>query len=155
MSSISDTSMVYDFSRLGTLKAQAAKDQADNEAIEQTAQQFEAMFIQMVMKSMRATIPEGGLLDSNQTKTFEQLLDQQFAMAMSDRRSTGISQMIEQFIRRSTGSIDSDAKEKNFPLQTVKKEPLPLIRESDNIPVSEDTTGNFLLRRQIMTLGGG
>lgn len=154
MNSISDTAMVYDFSGLGTLKAQASRDREDNEAIQKTAQQFEAMFLQMMMKSMRATVPDGGLIDSSQTETFEQLLDQQFAMTMSDRRSTGLSQMIEEYIRRAHGSSDQTSGEKKFSLDGSSQNPLPLINKSDGFKISEQTTEQFLLNQRNMTLGG-
>ncbi len=154
MNSISDTSMVYDFSGLGTLKAQASRDGEDKEAIQKTAQQFEAMFLQMMMKSMRATIPDGGLIDSSQTETFEQLLDQQFAMTMSNRRSTGISQMIEEFISRAHGSSDVTNSEKKFSLEGNSKNPLPLINQSVEFKISEETTEKFLLNQRNMSLGG-
>jgi len=154
MNSLPDTSMVYDFSGLGTLKAKASRDREDKEAIQKTAQQFEAMFLQMMMKSMRATIPDGGLIDSSQTETFEQLLDQQFAMTMSNRRSTGISQMIEEFISRAHRSSDETDGAKKFSLEGSSRNALPLVDESVKFKISEETTEKYLLNQRNMKLGG-
>ena len=57
MTSEADIKTTYDFSGLGALKARAARDRTDEKTIEKTASQFEAMFLQMMMKSMRATVP--------------------------------------------------------------------------------------------------
>ena len=114
MNTVSDPKTSYDFTGLGALKAQAARDRGDDDAIKKTADQFEAMFLQMMMKSMRATIQKGGLLESGGTETFEQMLDQQFAMSMAGRRSTGLSQMVEDFIRRSQGVSSEEPSNNNF-----------------------------------------
>ena len=58
----------YDFAGLGELKARAASDRSDDAAIKKAAQQFEAMFLQMMMKSMRATVEKGGLFDSQASR---------------------------------------------------------------------------------------
>ena len=62
----------------------------------------------MMLKSMRDSTPKGGLFNSQATETFEQMYDQQILMAMSERGSTGLAQMIEEFIRRSQGAIDTN-----------------------------------------------
>ncbi|HEU4376185.1 MAG TPA: rod-binding protein, partial [Telluria sp.] len=60
---------------LGELK-QSAKAGAP-EALKSAATQFEAMFINMMMKSMRDATPQDGMLDNQQTKMFTSMLDQQ------------------------------------------------------------------------------
>lgn len=156
MVSVSDPKMSYDFAGLGALKADAVRDRSDEATIKKTAQQFEAMFLQMMMKSMRATVQKGGLFDSSETETFEQMLDQQFALAMAGRRSTGLSQMIERFITESQGDRSAtDTIQKKFSLRAEDKTALPLVKKSTGIPLSEGTTETFLLNRQRMTVGGG
>ena len=105
----------YDFAGLGELKAKAANDASNDAAIKKSAQQFEAMFLQMMMKSMRATIEKGGLFESQASETFEQMYDQQIVMAMSERGSTGLAQMVERFIRQSQGQgQDHENNDQNF-----------------------------------------
>lgn len=154
MSLEADVKSTYDFRGLGELRAQAARDQTDEATIQKTASQFEAMFLQMMMKSMRATIPDGGLLNSSGTETFEQMLDQQVAMAMAGRRSTGLSQMVENFIRQSQNPSLDDNRSRSFSLETNPSSPLPLIKESDGLPISKGTTQQFLLNRSRLGLGG-
>jgi len=51
-----------DFEGLANLRSQAQRDQKS--AINETAQQFEALFIQMMLAEMRKSIPKEGLFDS-------------------------------------------------------------------------------------------
>jgi len=154
MTSEADIKTTYDFSGLGALKARAARDRTDEKTIEKTASQFEAMFLQMMMKSMRATVPAGGLLESSGTKTFEQMLDQQFAMSMAGRRSTGLSQMVENFIRQSQTQSNHSEVQQSFSLESKKSSPLRLVNESDGLPIPEGMTQQFLLNRSRLGLGG-
>ena len=153
MTSVSDPRTSYDFSGLGALKAQAARDRTDDEAITKTAKQFEAMFLQMMLKSMREAVPKGGLFDSDETETFEQMLDQQFALAMAERGSTGLSQMVEDFIRRSQGTASTENSPEKFLLDPQAIDTLPLVNESTKFKISEGTTQNFLLNRTRYAIG--
>jgi len=146
MNTVSDPKTSYDFTGLGALKAQAARDRDDDDAIKKTADQFEAMFLQMMMKSMRATIQKGGLLESGGTETFEQMLDQQFAMSMAGRRSTGLSQMVEDFIHRSQGVSSEEPVKNNFSLDPESQDPLPLVNESDPFKIPEDSAQKFFIK---------
>jgi flagellar protein FlgJ len=111
------------------------------------------MFLQMMLKSMREAVPKGGLFDSGETETFEQMLDQQFALAMAERGSTGLSQMVEDFIRRSQGSASAGNSPEKFLLDRETRDPLPLVNESTKFKISEGTTQNFLLNRTRYAIG--
>ena len=154
MSTEADIKTTYDFTGLGELRAQAARDQTDDATVKKTASQFEAMFLQMMLKSMRATVPDGGLLNSSGTETFEQMLDQHVAMAMAGRRSTGLSQMVENFIRQSQSQSVDETVEQSFLLEKNPSPSLPLIKESDSFRIPEGNTQQFLLNRSRFGLGG-
>ena len=62
MSVVSDPQTSYDFSALGALKASAVRDRSNDETIKETAAQFEAMFLQMILKSMKTRCPSGWLV---------------------------------------------------------------------------------------------
>ncbi|MDB4021920.1 rod-binding protein [Litorivicinus sp.] len=144
MSLVEGPATAFDFAALGELKAQAARDGSDDAAIKKAAQQFESMFLQMMLKSMRAAIPDGGLLESKATKTFEQMYDQQIVMAMSEKSTTGVAQMIESFIRR-TQAEPEDGSKQPFLLDQKSKAALNLNGKSDFLPISEGITKDFLL----------
>lgn len=59
------------------------------------AQQFEAMFLQMMLKSMRDAVPQGGMLDSEQSRFYTGMLDQQLAQNLSKEGSLGLAKMME------------------------------------------------------------
>ncbi|MDQ7988063.1 MAG: flagellar assembly peptidoglycan hydrolase FlgJ [Candidatus Dactylopiibacterium sp.] len=59
------------------------------------AQQFEALFLQIVMKSMRDTIPKDGAFDSENTRFFQSLADQQLVMQMAQKGGIGLAAVIE------------------------------------------------------------
>jgi len=153
MNEISGPKSSYDFAGLSELKAKAASNGQDDAAIKKAAQQFEAMFLQMMMKSMRATVEKGGLFDSQASETFEQMYDQQIVMAMSERGSTGLAQMVEKFIRQSHGQTDELGGQK-FLLDTKKSDGFPLTEESDAFKLPEGATQQFLLNRNRFLLRG-
>lgn len=143
----------YDFAGLGELKAKAASNGQDDAAIKKAAQQFEAMFLQMMMKSMRATVEKGGLFESQASETFEQMYDQQIVMAMSERGSTGLAQMVEKFIRQSH-SATKDFGDQKFLLDGQKRDALPLVDQSDAFRLPEGATQQFLLNQSRFLLRG-
>jgi flagellar protein FlgJ len=55
------------------------------EGMKQASKQFEVMFMQMVLKSMREATPSDGMLGSQQEKTYTSMLDQQLAQNLSGR----------------------------------------------------------------------
>lgn len=68
------------------------------------AQQFEAMFMQMVMKSMRDAAPQDGLMNSEQSRFYTSMLDQQLALNMASGKGMGFARMIEQQLGRNLAS---------------------------------------------------
>jgi len=59
---------------------------APQEGLRQVSRQFEALFMHMVIKSMRASVPQGGgLFDSQSQRLYTELLDQQWAQSLSGR----------------------------------------------------------------------
>lgn len=72
-----------DMQGLQRLKHTARQD--PSAGLQDAAQQFEALFVQMMLKSMRDAIPTTGLLDSQQTEFYQSLLDQQWAQTMAGR----------------------------------------------------------------------
>ncbi|RCV90942.1 flagellar assembly peptidoglycan hydrolase FlgJ [Billgrantia montanilacus] len=83
--SIQDFSSQFalDVQGLERLKQTARNDEAAG--LKGAAQQFEALFLQMMLKSMRDATPTTGLLDSEQTEFYQSMLDQQWAQTMAGR----------------------------------------------------------------------
>jgi flagellar protein FlgJ len=86
------TGSYLDFGGLGKLKGQARTDA--KAATRETAQQFEAMFLQMMMKTMRDAMPKSDLVESPGKETFEGMFDKEVSMAMANRNSLGLADML-------------------------------------------------------------
>jgi len=63
---------------------QAAR-QNSPEALKASTKQFEALFMNMMLKSMRDATPKDGMLDSEQTKMYTSMFDQQISQNMASR----------------------------------------------------------------------
>jgi len=81
-----------DFEGLGQLKGQARTDSKG--ALRQTAQQFEALFLQMTMKSMRDSVVKSDLIESNTSDQFESMFDKEVSVQLSKRNSMGLADML-------------------------------------------------------------
>ncbi len=85
---------------LSNLKLQATT--GSPEAIKGVAKQFEALFLQMMLKSMRDTQSGDGLFDSEQGKMYMDLFDKQIALEMSEKGSFGMAQLIQRQLTQMT-----------------------------------------------------
>ena len=83
---------VLDLNASADLRAKIKQD--PQAGLKQAAQQFEGMLLQMMLKSMRDATPQDGLLNSDQTRFFSSLHDQQLAQNLAGR--LGFAKLIEQ-----------------------------------------------------------
>jgi len=134
MNSAAAVPSIFDMQSLAALK-KGAKD-ADPKSLKAAAQQFEALFLQMVLKSMRDATPREGLFDSEQSRLYESLLDQQLAQVMSTRGSTGLAAMIERQLARNGDNVIN-------PLGN-----LPLVPEVRGLPLDRQTPEGLPLPRR-------
>ena len=80
------------------------------EGMRQASRQFEVMFMQMMLKSMRDATPTEGLLGSSQEKTYTAMLDQQLSQNLSGRgRGLGLADAMYKQLSRSMGSEVANA----------------------------------------------
>jgi Rod binding domain-containing protein len=107
VNSSSSTNSYLDFDGLGQLKGQARKDAKS--AMRETAQQFEAMFIQMMMKSMRESIVKSELSESSTVDTFEGMFDKEVSLQLSKRNSMGLADMLVKNLEQQQASMTSTA----------------------------------------------
>lgn len=75
--------LAVDAKDLGALRASARQNSP--ESIKAAARQFEALFMNMVMKSMREATPQDDLFGGQQTKMYTSMLDQQISQTLSNR----------------------------------------------------------------------
>ena len=92
-----------DANALASLKAQAKT--APDAALGKAAGQFEALFLQLLMKQMREALPQDGPLTSDTTRTYTAMFDQQLAQQLSNQ-GVGLKKIIEKQLARHLGAPD-------------------------------------------------
>ena len=141
-----------DMGALADLRGRARAN--PNEAVEEVAQQFEALFIQMMLKSMRDAVEDGGLFGSDQLDTYQQMADQQTALDMASKGGIGLAEALVSQLSRHQGIEQPDIKEpstlnaKNFSLVTdaATSEAFPLMpREPAAISIYRDVAKSLPL----------
>lgn len=96
---------VLDVKAAGDLRSKLKQDPQGG--LKQAAQQFEGMLLQMMLKSMRDATPQDGVLDSDQTRFFTSIMDQQLAQNLSAQGKLGFAKMIEKQLGRGMGATDA------------------------------------------------
>lgn len=81
-----------DFTQFTTLRAEATRN--PNEALEEVAAQFESIFLQQMLKSMRDATVKSDLFDSSQMDTYQSMADQQLAVQLSEKGGIGLARMM-------------------------------------------------------------
>lgn len=81
-----------DFQGLAKLRAEARRDTP--EALREVARQFEALFLQQMLKSMREASAGEGLMDNDQSKMYQGMYDQQLSIELSKGRGLGLAETL-------------------------------------------------------------
>lgn len=107
------------------------------------AQQFESLFLQMVLKSMRDATPQDGPFDSEATRMYTSLADQQLAQRLSATGQVGFARMIEQqlgrFVPGPDGTIPLPEAQQQALLRTGPSVTRPVPAALQNLPASNFT----------------
>lgn len=74
-------------------------DASPGAGMKQVATQFDAMFSQMMLKSMRDATPQDGVFDSNTSKLYTSMLDQQLSQQMASRGIGVADALMKQLMR--------------------------------------------------------
>ena len=87
------TGAIYsDFTQFGSLRAEATKN--PNAAVEEVAAQFESLFLQQMLKTMRDATVKSDLMNSDSTDTYQSMADQQLALQLSEQGGIGLARMM-------------------------------------------------------------
>jgi flagellar protein FlgJ len=90
--SAQDANIYTDLNGLEAMRRSA--DAKSPETLRFVAKQFEALFLQMMLKSARDASIEDGLLDSEQTEFYQDLHDKQLAIELAQGKGMGIADML-------------------------------------------------------------
>lgn len=81
-----------DISGLNDLKHQARNDQQT--AIKEVAKQFESLFMNMMLKSMRDASMGDPIFDNNQSMVYRDMFDRQLALSISKGQGMGLAEVL-------------------------------------------------------------
>ena len=128
----------YDLQSLAPLKQAAAQNPEDIETLRQVAEQFESMFMQMVLKSMRAASQGESLFESKQTLFYRDMLDQELSVKLSGNGGLGLADLLVEQLTRSQNPSRPDpfAETRSEPL-ALPESPLATAGESVRIQAAE------------------
>lgn len=93
------SSVTSDTSRLGT-----------RQNLDKAGTQFEAVFTQMMLKSMRATHLADDIFGSKAADTFRDMQDQKFAQSMAEHQPLGIGKALVAFLAKAQASLSAESK---------------------------------------------
>ncbi len=136
----------YDVNSLHSLKAKLSQE--PQQGLRQVAQQLEGVFVQMMLKSMRASLPQDGMLSSDQTRFYTSMYDQQIAQDLS-QKGLGFADMIVKQFSHATHMPSELAGTQPMPLdneilQTLPKQALePVMRRIIPVQQSENPSASF------------
>lgn len=77
--------------------------QEPGKALKAVAQQFEGVFLNMLMKSMRDATPQDGVFDSDQTRFYTEMFDRQLTQKLSSGKGIGLADMMVKQLTRMSG----------------------------------------------------
>lgn len=92
MSTVPATAAYTDFAGLGRLRASARSDPQGN--LRAVAQQFEGLFVQMVLKTMREASLGDSLFDNDQSRLYRDMFDGQISTTLAGSGSVGLTDVI-------------------------------------------------------------
>lgn len=143
-----------DFQGLAGLRGEAARD--PDKAIRKTAEQFEAHFIQQMMKAMRESVEKSDLVDSGNADMYQDLMDKEVSMQMVRRGGMGLADMLEkqmqqqQAMANTQPSADQLKVQQTAPMMPLRPEATGLPAPSAAAPAALplERTGAFELQRR-------
>ena len=137
-SSVAAQQVYHSFEGFEQMRAQARN--GDSEALSGAAKQFESVFVQMMLKAMRDTVPEGGLFESEQSDFYEGMFDQQISLNIANGKGIGLAEVIERQmsgIQGGTPAGHAAEDEQRAPLHVPERSPFAALT-SANRPLALD-----------------
>lgn len=138
---LSSAKFYTEFSGLHKLKLAAKNDSP--QALEEVANQFEAFFLKLMLKQMRDANLGDGIFDSDQSRMYQDMMDQQLALNLSDQRSIGIADSIVRQLQNRINNSESVQELKPLPPRTQFHNTMLKLDTDINISDSKVKKGNF------------
>lgn len=121
-----DAGFFADLSGFAKLKLDAREN--GQAPIKEVASQFEALFVQMVMKSMRDASLGDGAFDNDQSRMYQDMMDSQLSLVLSKGRGLGLSDLI---VKQLGGEVNTTPVSAAAPRSAIgNKQPISSLGES-------------------------
>ena len=72
-----------------------SNNQESNDELKAVAEQFEAIFVEQLLKAARQSNLADGLFDNEEVETYRDMLDKEYAKSIATNTSLGIASAIE------------------------------------------------------------
>ncbi len=102
----SNSSLAIDAKGIESLKQSARQNSPGS--LKAAAKQFEALFMNMIMKSMRDATPQEGVFDNQQTRMYTSMLDQQMSQSMANK-GIGLAEVLIRQLSVNNAATDTAA----------------------------------------------
>ena len=140
-----DTNAWFDMQSLSNLRAQGR--QQSPETVEKVAREFESLFVRMMIKSMRDTSIGDELFDSDASKQYRDMYDQQMAVNISQQGGFGLADVLVRQLLNQGQTTDAAPRtftvKRAFPIGNAQDETrgLPLDGAPRSFPITPAPTG--------------
>ena len=129
---LSDLPMVANGNHLNAIKANVVGENASADGeLREVARQFESLFTHMLLKNMRSASLGEGAMDSEQSRFFRDMFDQQLAGELANGGGLGVADMLVRHL---------DGNSVTAPRRTVRSD-APMASPSKEISAAVDSTG--------------
>ena len=151
-----------DFSGLTQLRAQARQD-PDN-SLREVARQFESIYVQMMLKSMRDASFGDPLFDSTGSEMYRDMFDNQMSQQLTHGKGLGLAEMLVQQLRRQQPDSAVDNPRQTFaapatapsqPLTSPESFKQQLLPHAKAAAAELGTTPDVLLAQAALETGWG
>lgn len=95
-----------------------AAESGDQTALKKACQDFETIFVQMMFKNMRSTVPQDGLLEKSQAESiFEGMLDEEFSKKVAGAGGMGIGDLLFNQLQKKYGPKEDEAEKPSLDIK--------------------------------------
>jgi flagellar protein FlgJ len=138
--------LALDARSLDALRLQAKQN--PEQALKGVSRQFEAVFLQTLLKSMRDATPQDGPMDSEQTRMYTSMLDQQLAQSLS-AKGIGLADFMLRQLRHNRAAAlgaESPAPSAGANAMPADATAVPRTKAGEAESARRRAAGDFLLR---------
>lgn len=121
MDHLAQAQMKTDLSKDNKILNSKMSELTKGKDLKKVSEEFESLFLEIVLRSMRNTVQKSGLIDGgNAEDIYRGLLDVEYAKMLSSQRQTGLSDSIENYLRKSVENTVNDPNNISNPIKKVE-----------------------------------